>query len=349
MAFLFTKWHNYSIIILKILTLKEGCSMSLIPHDDLKEILASMNIDFKYIDKMIERSHSFKNTLKNDSIEYTFPLYTSCKRIVDKFNILEFIPEQYTDKIKPLSLHMTFSKIFKVRKVKMTYRYFEKIYILLLDYNVLTGNAVIIDKMKHKHLVNASLSLDKLHSNFNMDKNVCEMIKLNQFQNREYGYFNVADSDNKLSITSTTPNEASFIPKEVIEILGKVPTLTSFEFDENYKCYKVVFTCKNFDAVKSENIYVSTDLDGQLISYGEEVRSQQIKIKNLVNNIEQSNILSLFEFKTEGMNMDEIKTLIKIYQTPDSFKSVVPEYFIEGPSNIPNFSERFTLAKMIAI
>ena len=62
-----------------------------------------------------------------------------------------------------------------------------------------------------------------------------------------------------------------------------------------------------------------------------------------------SEVFSSFELKTEGMDMDEIKTLIKIYRDPDSFKNVVPEYFIEGPSNIPNFSERFTLTKMIAI
>lgn len=323
-----------------------GYSMSLIPHDDLKEILASMNIDFKYIDKMIERSHSFKNTLKNDSIEYTFPLYTSCKRIVDKFNILEFIPEQYTDKIKPVSLHMTFSKIFKVRKVTMTYRYFEKIYILLLDYHVLSGDAVVVDKMKYKHLKNASLSLDKLHLNFNIDKSICEMLKLEQFSNREYGYFNVSSYSETLDIEAQYSPVVCSIPEDALELLGKNPTYVNFKFNDNYECHKVTFFHRKLDHKKSlfNDTYVNTDINGKLISYCEEVKSSKF---NHVNNV--SEVFSSFEFKTEGMDMDEIKTLIKIYRDPDSFKSVVPEYFIEGPSNIPNFSERFTLTKMIAI
>jgi hypothetical protein len=317
--------------------------MSLIEYDILKEKLMSMNIEERFIEKMIRKSNSFTNELKNNSISYTFPLYTSFKKIDEMFSV-GGVPEKLVEKIKPVSLNVTLSKIFHIKKLTMTYRYFEETYILLLDYHNKSGSLVKVDKTSQKRSINATHALDQLYSNFGIDKDVCEMIKKNQFINGEYGHFNVSLYDNKFTIKSDFPVDACNVPTNVFRIFGKKPVFLTFEFNNDYICNIVSFIDKKVEiinnAIHITHVTINMDITGNLISY--------IKATNQTNPHGEDLVVKFFDLKVADLSIEEIEAYIRIYNEPSLFEEIVPEFFINGPSNIPNFSERFILAQMIA-
>lgn len=321
--------------------------MPLIEYDILKDALISLNIEDKFVDKMIINSHSFVDTLKNHSISYTFPLYTSLKKIDDIFNT-GGIPENLIEKLKPISVHIKFLNNFKFEKVECFYGHGEELHVIDLNFSMKSCYSTQIPRISEKHISRAILSLEKLSSNFGLDKNICEFIKKNKFMNRVYGYLNVSDYGNKFTIKSDHPSKACVIPNDVLKIFGKDPFSLSFEFDSKYVCEKVLFIDREIKiSSNSFNMiytYIKTDINGKLISYAHEVKDNKQRdpiTGDLVT-------LSYFEIKIGDLPIDEIEMFVKIYSSKTNFIDIVPEFFVTGPTNIPNFSERFNLAQMMA-
>lgn len=324
-------------------------------YNILKEALISVNIEERFINKMIEKSNFFVYDLKkgsgyiyefkNNTVFYTFPLYTSFKRIDEMFSV-GGVPEKLVERIKPVSINIEFSKNFNIKEVKMTYRYFEETYILQLYYQEKSGNLVKVDKTSQKRSINATHALDQLHSNFGMNKEVCEMIKRNQFINGCFGYFTVSLYDDEFTIKSYHPTESCNIPASVSRLLGKPPVFSSFEFDNDYVCNNVSFIDKKIEVFGKNfyttHVYINMDINGNLVSYRKEVTDLKKK-----NDYGEDLIVKSVDIKIAGLAIEEIEAYIKILNEPSTFEEIVPEFFITGPSNIPNFEDRFTLAQMI--
>lgn len=317
--------------------------MPLIEYDILKDALISMNIEDKFINKMIANAHYF---IDKSIIIYNFPLYTSLKNIINPFNT--GIPEKLIEKLKPISVHIRFAKKFKFEKVECFYEYGEELHIINLDFAMKSGYSNQVSRISEKYIENAVLSLDKLSSNFSVDKNICEIIKNNKFINRTYGDLNVSHYDNKFAIKSSRPSKSCVIPNDVLKLFGKEPIFLNFEFDCNYVCQIASFVDMkvgvNGNRINTIYTYIKTDINGKLVSYAKEVKDNKQRdpiTKDLVT-------LSYFEIKIGDLPLDEIEMFLKIYSSKTNFIDIVPEFFITGPTNIPNFSERFSLAQMMA-
>lgn len=322
--------------------------MSTVAVSYLEKILLSLGMESCFISDMIAQSRNivFQDHRNVTNNVYYIPAIGSIKSVfeslsknynyksttlIGNFNKLCIILN-FSDESDSLSLDTIYLKLLSDTDGLF----------ITLDYNYGKHAEAVIPTYAQS---NIDSYLKKLAINFQIDPTIFEMYVLGYYGNSSIGHYHFTHYFGPLQIETRADSKFN-IPYSVCSLLNKEIKFIHFLFNDDYSFKEALFTSKETILQKNcfttlENI-VSTDIDGHIISYQ---KNTTLHPKNgeKVKSID-------FNINLTGLSLEESQTIVNIMSLQnDEIKTIIPEFFVVGPSNIKNFQERLELAKMIIL